>query len=121
MTEPPTMVYHYGKTTVTVGDGWVKTTLADGTTIHAIPGTEAEDRARAASLGYGEGDGALWAMTRDHDRFHAWLAYGLGLKESPALRQTAQGQQSELAGAEEEVILALQRFINLCRAARLMA
>lgn len=110
-------MYGYGFTVVEIFDGWVRTTLPDGTEIHAHPRHGVEDVARAHSLGYA---GDVWAMTRDHDRFHALLAHALDLEESPALRQSALGQESELAGAEEEVVLALQRFVNLCRAAGML-
>jgi hypothetical protein len=110
--------FAYGHTLVEVfAGGFVRTTLPDGTVIHAAPGDTPEDKARARSLGY-EGD--VWAMTRDHDRFHALLAHAFGLEESPALRATARGEQSELAGAEECAVLAIQRWANLCREARLL-
>lgn len=106
--------YRYGATLVEVFDGLVRTTLPDGTPVHAVPNHTPEDVARAHALGY-EGD--VWAMTRDHDHFHAMLANTLGLRESPALRAAVTGQASDLSGAEEEVVLALQRFVNLCRKA----
>lgn len=113
----PEATFRYGRTTVEVFDGWVRTTLPDGTAVHAVPGDTEEDRARAVSLGYG---GDVWLMTRDHDRFHSLLAYMLGLAESPAMRQTAAKQVSELAAAEEEAVLAVQRFVNECRKARML-
>ena len=113
--EQPLATYRYGDTTVEIFDGFVRTTLPDGSPVHAVPGESPEDMARAASLGYGEGTQAVLAMTYDHDRIHALLAHAFGLPESPALRQTLQGTQSELAGAEEAMVLAAQRWINLCK------
>lgn len=111
-------VYPYGFTLVEVfAEGFVRTRLPDGTVIHAVPGDTAEDVARAHSLGYA---GDTWAMTRDHDRLHALLCHALGLEESPALRATARREESELAGAEECAVLAIQRFVNLCRKAMLL-
>jgi hypothetical protein len=108
----PQSAHRYGGTLVEIFSGWVRTTLPDGSPIYAVPGETAEDVARAHSLGY---DGNVWAMTRDHDRIHALLAHAFGLPESPALRQTLTGVQSELAGAEECAVLAIQRWVNLCR------
>lgn len=107
----------YGGTTVEVMSGWVRTTLPDGTQVQARPNYGHEDIARAHALGY---QGDVWGMTLDHDRYHALLAWALGLKESPALRATALGQASELTGVEEELVLCAQRFVNLCRKAGLL-
>lgn len=118
MTEyAPQERYGYGHTLVEIMAGWVRTTLPDGTRIDAYPQHGAEDVARAHALGY-EGD--VVAMTMDHDRGHALIAWATGLEESPALRATARGEQSELAGAEEEMVLAWQRWRNLCRKAGLL-
>lgn len=111
------LTFFHGGTTVTIGEGWVLTTLPDGTEVPAAPNHTPEDIARAHALGY---DGDVWAMTRDHDRLHAQLALCLGLLESPALRAAATGQDTEITGAEEEVILAAQRFVNLCRKAGML-
>ena len=106
-------VHQYGATKVYVFDGWVETVLPDGKVVSAVSHTGPEDVARAHSLGY---KGNLWAMTRDHDRLHAALAHMLGLPESPVLRASGTGATSELLGAEECAVLAIQRFWNLCRA-----
>lgn len=110
--------FRYGRTLVEIFDGWVRTTLPDGSPVHAVPGESAEDIARAEALGYG---GDCWLMTRDHDRFHAMLADGLGLPESPALRKTAQGSRSTLlTDLEEASVLAIQRYAQELRAKGLM-
>jgi hypothetical protein len=106
--------FRYGRTLVEIMDGWVRTTLPDGTAVHATPGTTEEDIARARSLGYG---GDCWLMTRDHDRFHAMLAYALDLPESPALRATARGDKPALlTDLEEAAVLGIQRYVQELRA-----
>lgn len=112
----PPQTFSYGWTLIEIFEGFVRTTLPDGATIDAHPVSGPEHEARALALGYAD----VWAMTRDHDRFHALLAHALGLEESPALRATVRGEASELTGVEEEVVLAMQRFANLCRAAGLL-
>lgn len=105
--------FRYGRTLVEVFDGFVRTTLPDGSAVHAVPGETEEDVARANALGYG---GDCWLMTRDHDRFHAMLAYGLGLTESPALRRTAEsGKSTLLTDLEEGAVLAIQRYVQELR------
>lgn len=113
MNQAGVVTFRYGRTLVEVFDGWVRTTLPDGSELHAVPGETEEDVARAHSLGYG---GDVWLMTRDHDRFHAMLAYALGLPESPALRNTAQGGGSMLlTDLEECAVLAIQRYVQELR------
>jgi hypothetical protein len=110
--------FRYGRTLVEVFDGYVRTTLPDGSPIHAVPGDSKEDVARAHALGY---CGDVWLMTRDHDRFHAMLAYALGLQESPALRNTANAvKPTLLTDLEEAAVLAIQRFAQELRAEGLM-
>lgn len=104
--------FKYGGTWVIVRPELVETVLPDGTTVTATPNRTVADVEMATRLGY---DGDVVAMTRDHDHFHAMLAHALGLKESPALRDAANGVQSEIGGAEEDMVLAAQRFVNLCR------
>lgn len=113
----PLGVFRYGSTQVRVMQGWIETVLPGGRVVHAHPNHGPEDIARAQALGY---QGDVWGMTLDHDHMHVRLCHALGLKESPALRQATRGESSELAGAEEEMVLAAQRFVNLCRQARLL-
>lgn len=90
----------------------VETTLPDGSVVKAYPNDTPEDVARAHELGY---NGDVLAMTLNHDPLHVWLAQALGLYESPALRDAAEGTTSTLGEAEECVVLALQRYLNLLR------
>lgn len=113
----PLGLYRYGASQVRVMQGWVETVLPGGAVVAAHPNRTAEDFARARALGY---QGDVWGMTLDHDHMHVLLCHALGLKESPALRQASRGESSELAGAEEQMVLAAQRFVNLCRGAALL-
>lgn len=108
----PLGIYRYGASQVRVMQGWIETVLPGGAVVHAHPNYGPEDHERARALGY---QGDVWGMTLDHDHMHVRLCHALGLKESPALRQATRGESSELAGAEEEMVLAAQRFVNLCR------
>lgn len=105
------------ETVVEILNGVVRTRLPDGQTIDAVPNHGPEDIARAHALGY---QGDVVGMTLDHDHMHVRLCHALGLKESPALRQASRGESSELSGVEEEMVLAAQRFVNLCRKAGLL-
>lgn len=94
---------------VTVGPCWAVTTLPTGETIHAHPdGTQAQAEA-ARAMGYPD----VCALTRDHDLLHAALCDWLGLPGSFALAQAAgRAADAELAGLEEEAVLAVQRFMR---------
>lgn len=109
------MYFRYGDTTVEIFEpspitnGCVRTTLPDGSVVLGAPIEGEEHEARAASLGYP----GIWEMTAEHDRIHVLLCYMLGLPESPTLRASFLGHPtSELIGAEESAVLAIQRFIN---------
>jgi hypothetical protein len=70
--------------------------------------------ALAHELGYG---GDTWAMSRDHELLHSWLAVRRGLPFSPTLWAVSRGDKRLTADAirewEEGDILALQKFLNL--------
>lgn len=106
------IVHKYGGTWVLVQPERVETILPGGAVVVATPNRTAADVEMAHRLGY-EGD--VLAMTRDHDRFHALLSHALGFKESQALRDAANGVESEVGWAEEEMVLAAQRLVNLRR------
>lgn len=96
------------------GTAWVVTRYPDGTEVHAHPRHGPEDEARAVALGYVDVD----EMTLDHDRLHSRLAAALGLRCSPTLWALAHGEPAPAcAGAEEALVLAAQRFLNLAREA----
>lgn len=88
---------------------YVRTTFVDGAYCEARPNDSEEDRARAASLGYG----SVEEMTIAHDLTHSFYAWKCGVLYSPTLWNVAHGiTDDELAGREEAAILALQRFFN---------
>lgn len=88
-------------TELRIYETWVETDLPDGRTIYAVP---REDQIEIASeLGY-EGD--VVALTLDHDPLHSLLCDWLGLPYSYALAEPG----TELAGLEEEAVLAVQKF-----------
>lgn len=70
--------------------------------------------ALAHSLGYG---GDTWAMSRDHELLHSWLAVRRGLPFSPTLWAVSRGDKHLTADAirdwEEGDVLALQKFLRL--------
>lgn len=106
-------VVHYGRTSVEIHPTWLQVRLPDGQVFQSCPNDTEEDRTRAAVLGYEGGD--VVAMTLEHDRLHALLAYALGMDESPALRSAVLKTSNPVTDAEEQVILSLQAFLNLCR------
>lgn len=95
------------------GTAWVVTRYPDGTEVHAHPQHGPEDEARAVALGYP----GVGSMTVEHDPLHTLLAVTLGLGVSPTLWAVAHGLPVDpvLAEAEEAMVLAAQRFLNLAR------
>ena len=94
-----------------LGKAWVVTRYPDGTEVHAHPNHRPDDEARAEALGYAD----VEEMTLDHDPLHTRLAVALGLPHSPTLWGLAHGEPADpiVAGAEEEMVLAAQRFLRL--------
>lgn len=70
--------------------------------------------ALAHELGYG---GDTWAMSRDHELLHSWLAVRRGLPFSPTLWAVSRGDKHLTADAirewEEGDVLAVQKFLRL--------
>jgi hypothetical protein len=98
-------------TKILIKNGWVEITMPDGTTFNAVPEDNDSYRAMAQKLGYGTD---TWAMCRDHDAMHAILADALGFPYSPALMGAAHKEPlNEVTGAEEDMVLAAQRFLQL--------
>lgn len=89
--------------------------LPGGAVVEGRPHDSDSYRATAERLGYGTD---TRGMCRDHDPLHALLCDWLGLSTSHALRQAAGlDSNAELAAAEEEAALAVQRFMRLAGAA----
>lgn len=106
-------VHYFGGTRVIHLENGTFTTLPNGHAIAASPEDTDSYRATAKATGYGDDTGA---MCRDHDYLHAALADLLGLPHSPALMGAAMGEDiNDLTGAEEDAVLAIQRFWNLAR------
>lgn len=110
---PPGYGEHvFGDTRVAVGVHGSDTTLPDGRVLPARPQPDGAYLLQAVTLGYDD----TAAMCREHDYLHAKLCHALGLPESPALAAAARGQPvNALTGAEEDLVLAAARFLNLYR------
>jgi hypothetical protein len=94
---------------IDIYDTWTRVTLPSGHAVHAIPLPEQQFET-AERLGYGSD---VVAMTRDHDPLHALLADWLGLRQSYSLTYaTGELAHAGAATLEEEVVMALQRFIR---------
>ena len=106
------MMFFYGYTAVKVEDGWVEVRLPDGVMFLSDATDTPELRAQARAAGYGDD---LWAAVRDRARLHAMLAHMLGMVESLALRAAVSKQPTELSGLEDDLVLAIQQFVNRCR------
>lgn len=113
MAEPVTC--RIGEVEVTRGDSWVVSRFPDGMEVHAHPQRDAEDIARAASLGYGHAADAVDRMTRDHDVLHHLIAVTRGESHSPTLRGVADGRyvRQDVSHDEEVVVLLVQRLLNV--------
>lgn len=97
------------------GGAWIVTRYPDGTEVHAHPNHGPDDIARAASLGYPNVD----YMTLDHDPLHTLLCHVLLGRPSPTLHALAHKAMSPAAaGAEEEMVLAAQKWLNEVRRAQ---
>jgi hypothetical protein len=100
-------------TRVEILDSGTRITLPCGAVVPGAPHDTAEYRAAAQRLGYGTD---TLAMCRAHDPWHALLCAWLGLPTSYSLKQAAgQGcpEEDALAAAEEDAVLALQRFARM--------
>lgn len=90
----------------------VRVSETDRRELPAVPEETDEYRERATYLGY---DDPL-QMCQEHDIIHTMLADMLGLDVSPALLGAVCDEPiNDLTGAEEDAVLAIQRFINIWR------
>lgn len=112
----------FGNTRITTyPEGYCRIELPDNSTFSAVPHETEEYFNRALALGYGIYANPSRQMNAEHDAMHALLASVFGLPVSPALQAAADGEPiNELTGAEEALVLAAQRFVNLCRARGLL-
>jgi hypothetical protein len=82
---------------------YVETRFPDGTKVGSTPNGDGHTMDVAADLGYGDD---TWAMSRDHEIAHTWLAYVDGVAYSPTMWRLAHPYDDDLpdddAVAEEE-------------------
>ena len=87
---------------------YIETRFPDGTKVPAAPNIDNDSVYTAWDLGY-EGD--TWAMTRDHELAHTWLAFLAGHPHSPVLWRVAheEGLSEDWVREEEARVLEWQR------------
>lgn len=104
-----------GYTAVSIEADGLTFRLPDGRVLVALPHNDDPNYvARATLLGYS----TALEMCQEHDLLHARLAHALGLPVSPALLAAADGgPMTEITAAEEAMVLAAARFLNLARKA----
>jgi hypothetical protein len=93
-----------------------RTLFDDGSELPAAPVMDAENIARARSLGYeGTDEEAVWAMTRHHDLVHSLLAEAEGFPFSLTLHSVANGYELPpgMAQREERIVFLIQRLLNV--------
>lgn len=103
-----------GDVQVEIGEDYVVSHFPDGAQLRAQAVYDEQSFAHAKELGYGEGEEAVRAMTRDHDVLHHRLAQARGQGYSPTLHLVATGQDipHELGHEEECLVFLLQRIKN---------
>ena len=92
---------------------YVESLMEDGTKVGATANCDGASVRTSQDLGYGDD---TWAMSRDHELSHAWLAHLDGRPWSPTMWRLAHPHSSDVAGdtevAEEEArVLAFQRAL----------
>lgn len=99
----------YGSTTAAMTDEGSFIILPGGDVVESKPEDTDDYRATAGLLHM-----TPLQMAQTHDIMHARLADMLGLYESPALRGAVDGTPiDDVTGAEEDAVLAIQRFLAL--------
>jgi hypothetical protein len=108
--------YRYPRCTVIVDAAarYVETRFDDGRTVGSTPNDDEHTLRIAADLGYGTD---TWAMSRDHEMCHTWLAHVAGLPWSPTFWRLAHpeavGSIGDTEVAEEETrVLDFQRQLD---------
>jgi hypothetical protein len=92
--------YLYPHCTVIIDEGsrYVETRFADGATVGSTPNQDAHTLWLADDLGYGTD---TWAMSKDHEMAHTWLAHAAGLRWSPTFWRIAHPSADDSIGDEE--------------------
>lgn len=93
---------------------YVETRFADGTKVGSTPNQDPHTLSTAARLGYGDD---TWAMSRDHELAHSWLALLDGKPWSATMWRLAHPQGDDLPNdaevAEEEArVLEFQQALD---------
>jgi len=93
---------------------YVESIMEDGTKVGATPNRDNWSLQTSSGLGYGDD---TWAMSRDHELSHSWLAHLDGKPCSPTMWRLAHPHSAEVADdvevAEEEArVLAFQQALD---------
>jgi hypothetical protein len=93
---------------------YVETRFPDGTKVGSTPNDDPHTLRTAADLGYGVD---TFAMSRDHEVAHTWLAHLAGRPWSPTMWRLAHPYDDDLpnddeVAREEATVLAFQRTID---------
>jgi hypothetical protein len=98
--------YHFAECVVEVDDArqYLVTRFSDGTYVDATPNRDEGSLRTASELGYGDD---TWAMSRDHELAHSWLAFP---DVSPMLWALAHG--STASRVEETTVMEFQRSLD---------
>lgn len=101
---------------VRVGTGAVETVYDDGVTATGLATFNDEQRARAAALGYGTTDEAVWEMHKEHELLHSVVAEAMGKERSDALYGWSScTQRPGEIPLEERIVFLVQRTLNVGR------
>jgi hypothetical protein len=92
---------------------YVETRFPDGTKVGSTPNDDPHTMRTAADLGYGRD---TFAMSRDHEIAHSWLAHLAGRPWSPTMWRLAHPYDDDLpnddeVAEEEAMVLAFQRTL----------
>jgi hypothetical protein len=108
--------YLYPHCTVIIDEEaqYIETRFADGATVGSTPNQDAHTLRMAEALGYGTD---TWAMSRDHEMAHTWLAHVAGMPWSNTFwriaHPTADGSIGDDEVADEETrVLDFQRQLD---------
>lgn len=93
---------------------YVESVMEDGAKVGATPNRDEASLRTSRDLGYGDD---TWAMSRDHEISHTWLAHVEGRPWSPTMWRLAHPHSCDVAGdtevAEEEArVLEFQRALD---------
>ena len=108
------MTYTLGACRVVVDDErrYLATRFPDGTEVGATPNTDPASLAMAAELGYGAD---TWAMSRDHELAHTWIAHVEGRSWSPTLYRLGHPSSGPLVPSDDDVAHEEARVLDFQR------